>query len=109
MKVGTINYSDLGTECWDPAQMGSECKRVQYCKCGARKHCKNIKKRNYNVRVAYSALGGNVCMKPKEGNDVIAYFTALRASLADLPMLIGDNVTFEPAIKIRNERFDKAH
>ena len=67
---------------------------------------KNIKKRSYNIRMIYSALGGNICMKPDEGDDLIAYFTALRVTQADLPMLI--NVIYEPAMEVLRKRFDKA-
>lgn len=67
---------------------------------------KNINKRSYNIRVMYSALGGKVCLKEGEYNDVIAYFTALRAEQGDLPLLI--NVIYEPALEVLRKRFDNA-
>lgn len=67
---------------------------------------KSIKKRSCDIRVIYSALGGNLCMKENEVNDPIAYFTALRATKDDLPLLI--NVTYEPALEVLRKRFDKA-
>jgi hypothetical protein len=65
-----------------------------------------IDKRSYNIRMIYSALGGKVCLRAEEKEDVIAYFTAIRAEQGDLPMLI--NVTYEPALDVIRKRFDKA-
>jgi hypothetical protein len=67
---------------------------------------KGISKRSYNIRMIYSALGGKLCLKDDEKDDVIAYFTALRAEQGDLPMLI--NVVYEPALEVIRKRFDKA-
>ena len=67
---------------------------------------KGIKKRSYNIRIIYSALGGHLCMKENEMNDPITYFTALKATKEDLPMLI--NVAYEPALEVIRKRFDNA-
>jgi hypothetical protein len=67
---------------------------------------KNIKKRCYNIRMIYSALGGNLCMKEDEEGDLIAYFTALRISLEELPLLI--NTPCNPAYDVLKKRFSIA-
>lgn len=67
---------------------------------------KNISKRSYNIRMIYSALGGRICLKAEEKCDIIAYFTALRATKEDLPMLM--NVTNESALEVIQNRFDRS-
>ena len=65
---------------------------------------KNIKDRTYNIRSIYSALGGKYCMKKGEEKDMIAYFTALRCTKDDLPLLI--NTENESAKNVLFRRFD---
>lgn len=60
MKVGEINFSELGSECWDPAQIGGECKRVQICKCSPKKYCRAyITTRNYKVQIVQVRCDGS--------------------------------------------------
>ena len=65
---------------------------------------KDIKKLSYNIRMIYSALGGKFCMKKNEYKKNIAYFTAIRCSKDDLPLLI--NTTNEAAMGVLMKRFD---
>ena len=65
---------------------------------------KNIMDRTYNIRCIYSALGGKYCMKKSEEKDMIAYFTALRCTKDDLPLLI--NTENESAKNVLFRRFD---
>lgn len=65
---------------------------------------KNIKKRSYNIRMIYSALGGKICLNDKEKKDPIAYFTAIRANKEDIRMLM--DVTNEHALEVLQIRFD---
>lgn len=64
---------------------------------------KNILKRSYNIRAIYSALGGKYCMKKNEEKHMIAYFTALRCSKDDLPLLMNTN---DAAMEVLKKRFD---
>lgn len=60
MKAGVISFSELGSECWDPARMGSECKRVQVCKYAAKNHCQAFTTtRNYKVQVVRVGADGS--------------------------------------------------
>lgn len=60
MKVGAINFSELGTKCWDPARMGSECKRVQGCPYAIKNHCKAfVTTRNYKVQIVRVGADGS--------------------------------------------------
>jgi hypothetical protein len=65
---------------------------------------KNIKDRTYNIRNIYSALGGKYCVKKGEEKDMIAYFTSLRCTRDDLPLLI--NTENEFAMDVLRRRFD---
>jgi hypothetical protein len=64
---------------------------------------KNILKRSYNIRAIYSALGGKYCMKKNEEKKMIAYFTALRCTKDDLPLLMNTN---DAAMEVLKKRFD---
>ena len=60
MKVGTISFSELGSECWDPARMGSECKRVPWCMWSTKKHCKAfVITKNYKVQIVKVGCDGS--------------------------------------------------
>lgn len=60
MKAGVISFSELGSECWDPARMGSECKRVLWCKLLTKKLCKAFTiTRNYKVQVVRVGADGS--------------------------------------------------
>jgi hypothetical protein len=65
---------------------------------------KNINSRTYNIRSIYSALGGKPCIKNGEEKEMIAYFTALRCTQDDLPLLI--NTENEIAMDVLRRRFD---
>lgn len=64
---------------------------------------KNILNRSYNIRAIYSALGGKYCMKTNEEKHMIAYFTALRCTKDDLPLLMNTN---DAAMDVLRKRFD---
>jgi hypothetical protein len=60
MKVGAINFSELGSECWDPARMGSECKIARSCRWASKKHCKAyVITRNYKVQIVRVSCDGS--------------------------------------------------
>ena len=64
----------------------------------------DIKQRSASIRTAYSALGGKYCLKRGEENEMIAYFTALRCTKEDLPLLI--DVTNNIAVEVLQRRFN---
>lgn len=64
---------------------------------------KDILKRSYNIRAIYSALGGKYSMKKNEEKKMIAYFTALRCTKDDLPLLMNTN---DAAMEVLKKRFD---
>jgi len=65
---------------------------------------KNINKMNYTFRSIYSALGGPCCIHKGEEDEMIAYFTAIRCSRDDLPLIINTNNKF--AKNVMSKRFD---
>lgn len=72
------------------------------------KDINDINKRSYNIRCIYSALGGKYCLQKGEEKDMIAYFTALRCTLGDLPMLLNATDVNELASQVINKRFENS-
>jgi hypothetical protein len=64
---------------------------------------KDIMNRSYDIRTIYSSLGGKYCMKKNEEKYMIAYFTALRCTKDDLPLLMNTN---DAAMDVLRKRFD---